>query len=168
MLKQQIWTVAHHFTRWEPEPILESYWLSKFSHTFIKKGYGVRAEKLMYGASMNFKNLFPQTSFYLCFIQLIYELKPVVGLGHRRLGLLWISVPHIIKAHVGLKKVIRWLGKTAMSAEINRSERSIEKRINATAALAGDLKNVVASLGYRQLFLTDVQESTRYKHFRWV
>jgi hypothetical protein len=53
-----------------------------------------------------------------------------------------------------------------MSAEINRSERSIEKRINATAALAGDLKNVVASLGYRQLFLTDVQESTRYKHFR--
>jgi len=168
MAKQQIRTVSYNSTRWEPEPLVDSFWISKFTANLIKKGHSLRAENLTYKLAAEFKKEFPSKTLFLSLLKIFYDLKPAVGIGHRRLGLLRISIPYVIKPHVALKMAIRWITKAAQTTTNNRSERTLQARLVSVITPLIRSNTATTKFTQRQVFLTDVQSSERYKHFRWV
>jgi len=107
MAYQNLYNTGIRSVRWEPDTLFESYWFNKFVGLFVKSGKRQRAEKLVLGAVKDLKDKFRQVSFYLLFMNVLRELRPVIGLGRRRLGLIQIDVPYVINSTRGIKIVYR-------------------------------------------------------------
>lgn len=163
MVKQSFYTVAFQSIRWEPEGILDSYWLAKLINKFIKKGLGIRASELIYSAIAYFKSLCLQTSFNLYFMQQLQQFKPNIAIGHRRKGLNWIYIPYLIKDYVGTKTVVKWFSKAVFSPKAFAVNRSLQNRVNWSL-----IPTTTAVYEASQSWTINLQESIRYKHYRWI
>ena len=164
MAYQGTFNTAVNSARWEPDALFDSYWFNKFIGLFVKHGKRLRAENLVLGAVKEFKERFKKISFHNFFIGMLRELKPVIGLGHQRLGLIFINTPYVINSARGIKIVFRWILE-----RINTfTDRNIEDRLINTIYVLYSPALIRTMLHARKTYLSKLQDSTRYEHFRWV
>lgn len=163
MAYQSLQNTAIRTIRWEPDVIFDSYWFNKFIGLFIKHGKKLRAEKLVLNAVKAFKAQFKKVSFYTFFMNVLRQLRPVIGLGHRRLGLVFIHVPYVINSTRGIKIVYRWI----LHSVNKLTKRDVESRLLDTLIILYSPRLRKTMLQARHTYMENLQDSTRYTHFRW-
>lgn len=164
MAYQSVYSTAIKSIRWEPDALFDSYWFNKFIGLFVKHGKRLKAEKLVLGAVKEFKARFKKISFHNFFIGMLRAIKPVIGLGHRRLGLVYINTPYVINSARGIKIVFRWILERVSSF----TDRNLEDRLINTIYVLYSPALIRTMLHARRTYLAKLQESTRYEHFRWM
>ena len=156
------WSPARQEVRWSPDIMFESYWVSKIIGYYVKDGNYERSEKRFHELIGRFKEQVRGVTFNLWLAEVLNDLRPAIRLGHRRFGLIFIHIPHILNPQQGCKLALRWIATTVA----NNPARRIEQRLfSSIVALDGTRYRI--TMAPRQAFLSNVQDSHRYKHYRW-
>jgi ribosomal protein S7 len=156
-------TFFERSTHWKRDVFFNSFWFTKITNKFIKRGRKHFAENIISRVFLALKQK-TKNETYFAFWKLLLKIKPIATTVPKRVGKRYHNIPIPIKFQRGFRLGLTWL---LNAIKLRENDKSLELRIyNEISAILANQRTY--TIKQRDTLYKVIEENSTYAHYRWV